>query len=171
MLPPLEIKSFMYRWSLDLAWPTKRVTKAGNQRALIMTEHYTRFIVCVPIPNKEAATIAIAFRNHVYLSVFGAPAECLVDGVLSLKGPFADMCRQWLVDRRVTSPDSPEGNGLTAPTRVELEDQEEKTLADDLLQRANIVKKLMVHAGCSLEIAQHRGTLLYEHRRSGGHDS
>ncbi|KAK3246695.1 hypothetical protein CYMTET_43776 [Cymbomonas tetramitiformis] len=74
MLTPLEIKSFMYRWSLDLAWPTKRVTKAGNQRVLIMTAHYTRFIVCVPIPNKEAATIASAFRNHV-LSVFGAPAE------------------------------------------------------------------------------------------------
>ncbi|KAK3274636.1 hypothetical protein CYMTET_17191 [Cymbomonas tetramitiformis] len=31
MLTPLEIKSFMYHWSLDLAWPTKRVTKAGNQ--------------------------------------------------------------------------------------------------------------------------------------------
>ncbi|KAK3256759.1 hypothetical protein CYMTET_34122 [Cymbomonas tetramitiformis] len=86
MLTPLEIKSFMYRWSLDLAWPTKCVAKAGNQRILIMTEHYTRFIVCVPIPNKEASAIARAFRNH--------GLSCLID-------------------RRVTSPDSPEGNGLT----------------------------------------------------------
>ncbi|KAK3236884.1 hypothetical protein CYMTET_53004 [Cymbomonas tetramitiformis] len=45
---------------------------------------------------------------------------------------------------------------------------EEKTLAEDLLQRATIVKKLMMHAGCSLEIAQHHDALLYEHRRSGG---
>ncbi|KAK3263361.1 hypothetical protein CYMTET_27829 [Cymbomonas tetramitiformis] len=214
MLTPLEIKSFMYRWSLDLAWPTKRVTKAGNQRILIMTEHSTRFIVRVPIPNKEASTIASAFRNNV-LSVFILPCGW----------------RQCLIDRRVTSPDSPEGNGLTervvrtikfcfkkmtldkgldyewdellwslvlsynaakqqstgvAPftllfaqeatvpsdlrTRPELnfEEQEERTLAENLLQREVIVKKLMIHAGCSLEVAhQHRDTLLYEHRRSG----
>eukprot|EP00854_Cymbomonas_tetramitiformis_P008504 gene8504-biopygen8623 len=207
MLTPLEIKSFMYRWSLDLAWPTKRMTKDGNQRVLIMTEHYTRFIVCVPIPNKEASAIA------------------------KFKGAFANLCSQCLIDRRVTSPDSPEGNGLTervvrtikfcfkkmaldkgldyewdellwslvlsynaakqqstgvAPftllfaqeatvppdlrnqPELNFEDQEEKTLAEDLLQRANIVKKLTVHAGCSLEIAQHRDTLLYEYSRSGG---
>eukprot|EP00854_Cymbomonas_tetramitiformis_P034696 gene34696-biopygen35680 len=78
-LSPLEIASFMYRWSLDLAWPSRRVTRSDNSRVLIMTEHYTRFIVCVPIPNKEASTIAAAFRSHV-LAVFGAPAECLVDG-------------------------------------------------------------------------------------------
>eukprot|EP00854_Cymbomonas_tetramitiformis_P025858 gene25858-biopygen26767 len=71
MLTPLEIKSFMYRWSLDLSWPTKRMTRAGNQRVLIMAEHYAPFIVCASIPNKEASTIASAFRNHV-LSVFGA---------------------------------------------------------------------------------------------------
>ena len=84
VLTPLEIKSFMYRWSLDLARPTRLPTKSGNTRVLIMTEHYTRFIVCVPIPNKEAVTIANAFRNHV-LSMFGAPAECLVDGARSSK--------------------------------------------------------------------------------------
>eukprot|EP00854_Cymbomonas_tetramitiformis_P002933 gene2933-biopygen2877 len=77
-----------------------------------MTEHYTRFIVCVPIPNKEAATIANAFHNHV-VSVFGAPAESLVDGGTEFEGAFADLCRQCLIDRRVTSPDSAEGNGLT----------------------------------------------------------
>ncbi|KAK3233678.1 hypothetical protein CYMTET_56035 [Cymbomonas tetramitiformis] len=181
MLTPLEIKSFMYRWSLDLAWPTKRVTKAGNQRVLVMTDHYTRFIVCVPIPNKKASTVASAFRNHV-LSVFGAPAECLVDGGTEFEGEFATLCRQCLIDRRVTSPSSPESNGLTerveatvppdlrARPEPDFEKQDERTLAEDLLQRAAIVKKLMVHAGCNLEIAQHRGTLLYEHRRSGSYE-
>ncbi|KAK3274948.1 hypothetical protein CYMTET_16901 [Cymbomonas tetramitiformis] len=232
MLTPLEIKSFMYRWSLDLAWPTKRITKARNQRVLVMIEHYTRFVVCVPIPDKEAATIASAFRNHV-LSVFGAPAECLVDGGTEFEGEFSALCKQCLIDRRVTSPSSPESNGLTervvrtlkfcfkkmaldkgldfewdemlwslvlsynaakqqstgvAPftllfaqeatvppdlrARPELDfgKQEEKTLAEDLLQRAAIVKRLMVHAGCNLEIAQHRDTLRYEHRRSGSYE-
>ncbi|KAK3284920.1 hypothetical protein CYMTET_7447 [Cymbomonas tetramitiformis] len=111
-LSPLEIVSFMYRWSLDLAWPSRRETKSGNNRVLIMTEHYTRFIICVPIPDKEASTIAAAFRSHV-LAVFGAPAECLVDGGKEFEGEFKQLCRDCLIDRRVTSPDSPEGNGLT----------------------------------------------------------
>ena len=111
-LSPLEIKSFMYRWSLDLARLTVKTTKAGNNRVLIMIEHYSRFAICVPIPNKEAATVANAFRQHV-LAVFGAPAECLVDGGTEFEGEFEDLCKQCMIDRRVTSPDSPEGNGLT----------------------------------------------------------
>ncbi|KAK3243339.1 hypothetical protein CYMTET_47009 [Cymbomonas tetramitiformis] len=234
VLTPLEIKSFMYRWSLDLAWPTRRVTRSGNSRVLIMTEHYTRFIVCVPIPDKEAGTIAAAFRNHV-LSVFGAPAECLVDGGKEFEGEFEQLCRDCLIDRRVTSPDSPEGNGLTervvrtikfcfkklalekgldyewdellwslvlsynvarqestgvapftllfaqeavvppdlkkAPS-LNFEEEvvnEKDSRVKDLLSRAASVRRLMISAGCSLEIAQHRDTLLYEGRRGGGY--
>ncbi|KAK3258664.1 hypothetical protein CYMTET_32294 [Cymbomonas tetramitiformis] len=234
-LSPLEIVSFMYRWSLDLAWPSRRQTKTGNNRVLIMTEHYTRFIVCVPIPDKEARTIAAAFRSHV-LAVFGAPAECLVDGGKEFEGEFKQLCRDCLIDRRVTSPDSPEGNGLTervvrtmkfcfkklalekgldyewdeqlwplvlsynaarqestgvapftmlfaqeavvppdlkqAPSidfGVEVEDEKDARVKD-LLRRAQVVRRLMVHAGCSLEVAQHRDTLHYEGRRGGGYE-
>ncbi|KAK3277117.1 hypothetical protein CYMTET_14855 [Cymbomonas tetramitiformis] len=234
-LSPLEIVSFMYRWSLDLAWPSRRETKSGNNRVLIMTEHYTRFIVCVPIPDKEASTIAAAFRSHV-LAVFGAPAECLVDGGKEFEGEFKQLCRDCLIDRRVTSPDSPEGNGLTervvrtmkfcfkklalekgldyewdeqlwplvlsynaarqestgvapftmlfaqeavvppdlkrAPSidfAVEVEDEKDARVKD-LHQRAQVVRRLMVHAGCSLEVAQHRDALHYERRRGGGYE-
>ncbi|KAK3250456.1 hypothetical protein CYMTET_40160 [Cymbomonas tetramitiformis] len=235
-LSPLEIVSFMYRWSLDLAWPSRRETKAGNNRVLIMTEHYTRFIVCVPIPNKEASTIAAAFRSHV-LAVFGAPAECLVDGGKEFEGEFEQLCRNCLIDRRVTSPDSPEGNGLitervvrtmkfcfkkialekgldyewdeqlwplvlsynaarqestgVAPFTLlfaqeavvppdlkqapsmdfspEVSDDKDARVKD-LLLRAQVVRRLMVHAGCSLEVAQHRDTLHYEGRRGGGYE-
>ncbi|KAK3238172.1 hypothetical protein CYMTET_51793 [Cymbomonas tetramitiformis] len=234
-LSPLEIVSFMYRWSLDLAWPSRRETKSGNNRVLIMTEHYTRFIVCVPIPDKEASTIAAAFRSHV-LAVFGAPAECLVDGGKEFEGEFKQLCRDCLIDRRVTSPDSPEGNGLTervvrtmkfcfkklalekgldyewdeqlwplvlsynaarqestgvapftmlfaqeavvppdlkqAPSidfGAEVEDEKDARVKD-LHRRAQVVRRLMVHAGCSLEVAQHRDTLHYEGRRGGGYE-
>eukprot|EP00854_Cymbomonas_tetramitiformis_P014728 gene14728-biopygen15180 len=44
------------------------------------------------------------------------------------------------------------------------------TRVKDLLQRAQVVRRLMVHAGCSLEIAQHRDTLHYEGRRGGGYE-
>ena len=47
------------------------------------------------------------------MSVFGAPAECLVDGGTEFEGEFKELCRACLIDRRVTSPNSPEGNVLT----------------------------------------------------------
>ncbi|KAK3245440.1 hypothetical protein CYMTET_44989 [Cymbomonas tetramitiformis] len=99
----------MYRWSLDLLKPGK-VTPSGHRWILVITEHYTRFVVAVPLPDKEASTIAWAFKNHV-LSVFEAPAEALVDGGGEFEGEFEKLCESCLIDKRVTSPDSPEGNG------------------------------------------------------------
>ncbi|KAK3239670.1 hypothetical protein CYMTET_50416 [Cymbomonas tetramitiformis] len=206
VLSPLEIVSFMYRWSLDLAWPSRRVTRSGNSRVLIMT---------------KAGIL---------------PAECLVDGGKEFEGEFEQLCRDCLIDRRVTSPDSPEGNGLTERVvrtmkfcfkKIALEkgldyewdeqlwplvlsynaarqestgvapftllfaqeavvppdlkqapsmdfspevSDDKDTRVKDLLQRAQVVRRLMVHAGCSLEIAQHRDTLHYEGRRGGGYE-
>ncbi|KAK3268621.1 hypothetical protein CYMTET_22888 [Cymbomonas tetramitiformis] len=89
----------MYRWSLDVLKPGK-VAPSGHRRILVMTElHYTRFVIAVPLPDKEASTIAWAFRNHV-LSVFGAPAECLVDGGGEFEGEFEKLCESCLIDRR-----------------------------------------------------------------------
>eukprot|EP00854_Cymbomonas_tetramitiformis_P006002 gene6002-biopygen6033 len=99
LLHPLDIKPFMYRWSLDVLKPGK-VAPSGHRRILVMTElHYTRFVIAVPLPDKEASTIAWAFRNHV-LSVFGAPAECLVDGGGEFEGEFEKLCESCLIDRR-----------------------------------------------------------------------
>eukprot|EP00854_Cymbomonas_tetramitiformis_P010785 gene10785-biopygen11039 len=184
----------MYRWSLDLAWPSRRQTKAGNNRVLIMTEHDTRFIVCVPIPDKEARTIAAAFRSHV-LAVFGAPAECLVDGGKEFEGEFKQLCRDCLIDRRVTSPDSPEGNGLTERVvrtmkfcfkKIALEkglDYEWDEQLWPLVLSYNAARQestgvapftvlfaqeAVVPPDLNLEVAQHRDTLHYEGRRGGG---
>ncbi|KAK3235428.1 hypothetical protein CYMTET_54364 [Cymbomonas tetramitiformis] len=153
-----------------------------------MTEHYTRFIVCVPILDKEASTIAAAFRNRV-LSVFGAPAECLVDGGKEFEGldyewdellwslvlsynaarqestgvaPFTLLFAQ----EAVGPPDLRKAPSLNFEEEVV---SEKDSRVKDLLRRAALVRRLMISAGCSLEIAQHRDTLLYEGRRGGGH--
>eukprot|EP00854_Cymbomonas_tetramitiformis_P034517 gene34517-biopygen32466 len=52
---------------------------------------------------------------------------------------------------------------------LEISDDKD-TRVKDLLQRAQAVRRLMVHAGCSLEVAQHRDTLHYEGRRGGGYE-
>ncbi|KAK3246929.1 hypothetical protein CYMTET_43558 [Cymbomonas tetramitiformis] len=133
-----------------------------------MTEHYTRFIICVPIPNKEALTIANAFRNHV-LSVFGAPAECLMDGGKEFEGEFEELCRACLiVDRRdaTVPPDLRKRPALDFAHEVMVNEYDSRVR--DLVQRARVVKELMVTAGCNLEVAHHRDMLLYEGRRGGG---
>eukprot|EP00854_Cymbomonas_tetramitiformis_P024564 gene24564-biopygen25403 len=171
-----------------------------------------------------------------WLSLGRQPNAWWMEARSSIEGEFEQLCRDCLIDRRVTSPDSPEGNGLTErvvrtmkfcfkkialekgldnewdeqlwplvlsydaarqeSTRVapftllfaqeavvppdlkqapsmdfspEVSDDKD-TRVKDLLQRAQVVRRLMVHAGCSLEIAQHRDTLHYEGRRGGGYE-
>ncbi|KAK3276333.1 hypothetical protein CYMTET_15581 [Cymbomonas tetramitiformis] len=58
LVSPLEIKSFMYRWSLDLAWPSRRMTRSGNSRVLIMTKHYTTIIY-----KRVVRTIKFCFKK------------------------------------------------------------------------------------------------------------
>ncbi|KAK3279359.1 hypothetical protein CYMTET_12752 [Cymbomonas tetramitiformis] len=48
----------------------------------------------------------------------------------------------------------------------QIEDEKDARVRD-LLQRAESVRRMMIHAGCSLEVAQHRDTLRYESRRGG----
>eukprot|EP00854_Cymbomonas_tetramitiformis_P034360 gene34360-biopygen27017 len=192
LLHPLDIKSFMYRWSLDLLKPGK-VTPSGHRWILVITEHYTRFVVAVPLPDKEASTIAWAFKNHV-LSVFEAPAEALVDGGGEFEGEFEKLCESCLIDKRVTSPDSPEGNGhrkggvapftmlfaqeptvppdLKGSPALEFDTMPESyadTRVVDLLARAEVVKRQMIHAGCNLEVAQHRDQRRCQQHRSGAY--
>ncbi|KAK3276653.1 hypothetical protein CYMTET_15296 [Cymbomonas tetramitiformis] len=175
-------------WSLDLLKPGK-VTAAGHRRILVMAGHYTRFVIAVPLPDKEANTIAWAFRNHV-LSVFGASAECLVDGGGEFEGEFEKLCESCLIDRRVTSPGSPEGNGFdgegglhhqvlpeeepTVPPDLKgkpaLEfDTMPKSDADapvtDMLTWDEVVKRHIIHAGCNLDVAQHRYPQRYQQHR------
>ncbi|KAK3283157.1 hypothetical protein CYMTET_9141 [Cymbomonas tetramitiformis] len=196
-LSPLEIVSFMYRWSLDLAWPSRRVTRSGNSRVLIMTEHYTRFIVCVPIPNKEASTIAAAFRSHTHHAEGNGLTERVVRTIkfcfkkLALeKGLDYEWDEQlWplvlsynaarqestgvapstllFAQEAVVPPDLKRAPNLDFDLEVS-DDKDHRV--KDLLQRAQVVRRLMVHAGCSLEVAQHRDTLHYEGRRGGGYE-
>eukprot|EP00854_Cymbomonas_tetramitiformis_P034192 gene34192-biopygen19197 len=91
LLYTLDIKSCMYKWSLDLMKP-----------------------------GKVTAAVAAGYWNHV-MSVFGAPAQCLVDGGGEFEGGFEKLCESCRIDtfdRRVTSPDSPEVGQRLGAERV-----------------------------------------------------
>ena len=89
-------------------------TQSGlkNKRVLVCLEHYTRFALLIPLPDKKASTVAQAFRYHV-LAVFGAPAELVSDNGSEFEGEFATVCKENFIDRRWTSTRHPQSNGAS----------------------------------------------------------
>ena len=75
-----------------------------------MVEHYTRFIILVPVPDKEAKTTAEAFTRHV-LSIWGSPAEVLTDQGSEFRAEFDELLHKLHIDHRHTQAYSPQGNG------------------------------------------------------------
>jgi hypothetical protein len=96
---------------VDLAGPLPATT-SGNVFLMICIEHFSKHIVSVPLPNKEAGTTARAFLQHV-LGVFGAPAEVLTDQGNEFKGAFHDLLVLSKVDHRGANAYHPQANGLS----------------------------------------------------------
>ena len=64
--------------SLDLIGPLIASGQDDNKYILTILDNFTRFFVAVPIPDKNASTVAKAFLDH-YLSKFGPPLSVLTD--------------------------------------------------------------------------------------------
>jgi len=109
-LNPLSVEGFCYRWGVDLAGPFTPTVR-GHKYLFIAIEHYTKDIVAVPIPNKDAATVAYTFLHHV-LARFGSCAEVLTDQGKEFEGEFDELLRTSLIDHRITSAYHPQTNGL-----------------------------------------------------------
>ena len=99
-----------YRWSVDLAGPFP-LSRQGNRYAMIMVEHFSKWIEVVTIPRKEARFTAEAFLHRV-LTMFGAPAEVLTDQGTEFEGEFQALLEECLIDHRRTSRDHPQADGL-----------------------------------------------------------
>ena len=74
---PLPIMGLGYRWSLDFAGPLP-LTMCHNRYALVMVEHFSKWLELIALPDKSSEGVAYAFLDRV-LSHFGAPAEALTD--------------------------------------------------------------------------------------------
>ena len=109
-LHPLPVQGLFYRWGVDLCGPLP-TTGGGNIYVMICVEHFSKYIVLVPLPDKEAARTASAFLHHI-LGRYGACAEVCSDQGSEWKGPFAQLLLDSLIDHRYTSPNHPQANGL-----------------------------------------------------------
>jgi len=85
-LHPLPIMGLGYHWSLDFAGPLP-LTVRHNRYALVMVEHFSKWIELVPSPDKSNEGLAYAFLDRV-LSHFGALAKVLTDQGIEFQGEF-----------------------------------------------------------------------------------
>jgi transposase InsO family protein len=65
------------RVHMDLFGPLK-VSGHGRKYILVITDAYTKYAVLVPLPNKEAATVAAAVFKH-WICVLGCPSQFVSD--------------------------------------------------------------------------------------------
>ncbi|XRB21605.1 reverse transcriptase [Pseudoscourfieldia marina] len=109
-LQPLPIKGLFYRWHVDLAGPMEETT-SGNRYFAVMIEAFSKAMVVVPLPDKEASTVAMAFALHV-LARHGSCAEVVTDNGSEFKGAFDTLLEKALIDHRHTSREHPQADGL-----------------------------------------------------------
>ncbi|XRB11143.1 reverse transcriptase [Pseudoscourfieldia marina] len=109
-LQPLPIRGLFYRWQVDLAGPFQ-TTSRGNKYIMVMIEAFSKALIVVPLPNKEASTTSQVFLLHV-LSQYGACAEVVTDNGSEFKGEFDELLERALIDHRWTSRGHPQADGL-----------------------------------------------------------
>ncbi len=78
---------------------------------MIMIDHFSKWVELVALPNKSSHNTNQAFLQQV-LNRFGACVECLIDQGFEFKGEFQDLLDHAFIDRRWTSRDHPEVDGL-----------------------------------------------------------
>lgn len=109
-LHPLPIQGMGYRWSFDLAGPLPK-TERGNRFVMIGIEHFSKWCILAPLPDKQSKHTAQVLLDRV-LSTWGAPAVVLTDQGKEFEGEFDALCYRALIDHRTTSRDHPEADGL-----------------------------------------------------------
>ncbi|GIL49142.1 hypothetical protein Vafri_5618 [Volvox africanus] len=110
-LNSLPVCGLFYRWGVDLCGPFNKTTR-GYTYVMVCVEHFSCYIILVPLPDKHAEQTAFAFQHHV-LGRYGACAEVCSDQGSEWKGEFAQLLVDCLIDHRQTSPSHPQANGLT----------------------------------------------------------
>ena len=96
--------------SVDLVGP-ESLTAKGNRFILTMQCDFSKYVMCVPIPNKEAVTVAKAMVTHLFL-VFGAVKTIKSDlGSEFVNQVLDGVCRLLNTDRKKSTAYHPQTIG------------------------------------------------------------
>jgi len=84
----------------------------GNRYVLSIIDHFTRYLPLIPLPNKEAQTVADAFIKD-YVTLFGPPRLLVADNGREFQNRlFSQVCRIIQTKTSYTTRYHPEANGM-----------------------------------------------------------
>jgi hypothetical protein len=96
--------------SIDLVGPFPE-TVIGNTYILTIIDHFTRYPIAIPIPDKKPETVAKALKTHVFLAFPFWPTKILSDKGSEFVNPvITELYKQLGVKRILTSHDNAQAN-------------------------------------------------------------
>ncbi|KAK4474298.1 hypothetical protein MN116_000385 [Schistosoma mekongi] len=111
-LQPIPVTTVGDLWSVDVMGPFPQ-TSSGNQYVLVMTEHATRWVEAVAIPDQRGKTVTEAVMRHI-VADHGIPRMILTDqGPCFESEEFTFRLGQLGIKRVRATPYHPQTNGLT----------------------------------------------------------
>ena len=100
------------RVATDILGPLPKSMK-GNTHVLVATDHFTKWVEILPIPDTSAKTCADYLLNEVFAH-FGTPLTLHSDQGTNYESKIiADLCHMLDIRKTRTSPGRPQGNGQT----------------------------------------------------------
>ena len=100
------------RVATDILGPLPTSMK-GNNYVLVATDHFTKWVEILPIPDMRARTCADYLLNEVFAR-FGTPLTLHSDQGTNYESKIiADLCHMLDICKTRTSPGRPQGNGQT----------------------------------------------------------
>ena len=110
-MQPMTVGATMDRLATDILGPLP-VTPRGNKYILLVTDHFSKWVEVLPVPDQKATTCAGKILNEV-IARFGCPYDLHSDQGRNYDGTiFAELSRLLEVRKTRTSPRNPRCNGL-----------------------------------------------------------
>ena len=87
-------------------------TDSGNKYVLVISDCFTRWTECVPLPDQEAETVARAFVDN-FVCRFGTPLQLHTDQGRNFESQlFSELCKYLDIQKTRTTSLRPQANGL-----------------------------------------------------------
>ena len=87
-------------------------TGRGNKYVLVVSDYFTKWTECYPLPNMEAATVAKLLVEQLFTR-FGVPEQIHSDqGRQFESNLFAEMCKLLQIDKTRITPYHPQSDGM-----------------------------------------------------------
>ncbi|KII60697.1 Retrovirus-related Pol polyprotein [Thelohanellus kitauei] len=120
-LTPIVSRSLFSMWCIDFVGPLP-TTKNGNRYILVMTDHFSRWVEAVALPDQTAESTSKAVLSNIVCR-YGVP-----EGIHSDKGTqfesavFSKLCNYLKINKTRTTSYHPMGNGMVERTNRTLKE-------------------------------------------------